>query len=845
MSRSSNPPSPKNKERKPALVSRGEMSAAAPEVLKRAAWCRPGPAKEMELRKTKAYLEKVLEESADAISIVNRQGYFIRWNKKAEELMGYSFEEIRHLHFSQLYAYPEEMEEMLQKLRRDGFVRQYGIHLRKKDGTVAPFELSISLLRNDNQEVEGSICISRDLSDLKKALVAVEEANRHLKEEIAERRRVEAELLRAKEEWELTFDAVPDLISILDQNQNILNLNRAMAERLGLAKDKAQGCKCYEVVHGTTAPPPFCPFAQMAADRRPRSLEVFEVKWGAHFQIYLSPLRSDDGKFLGGVHVIRDITPKKQAEAAKKEQFLFLETLLDTIPSPIFYKDAAGRYLGCNRAFEKFLGRSREELLGKTVYEVAPPELAKQYAEMDRELLSRLGEQVYESRVRSADGTVHEVIFYKASFPKADGRVGGLVGVILDITQRKETEEELRRANQEIEQLFASIPFMMLGLTTEGRIWHWNPEAERLLWPNKPPTPGKPLKDCALTWEWDKVQAGLEKCCQTKQPVRVEDLRYQRGDGREGFLGLTFSPIRGDDGRLLGIILLGRDITDRRLLEAQLAQAQKLEAIGQLAAGIAHEINTPIQFVGDNTRFLKEAFEDLGRLLQEYDRLRQAVEQGEEAVEPAARVARLIREVDLDYLSTEIPQAIAQTLEGVERVATIVRAMKDFSHPGPKEKRPVNLNKAIVNTITVARNEWKYVAEMVTRLDPDLPLVTCLPDEINQVLLNLIINAAQAIGEVVDRGKGEKGRITVTSQSDGDWVEIRIADTGPGIPENIRSRIFDPFFTTKEVGKGTGQGLSLAHAVIVERHKGNLFFETEVGKGTTFIIRLPRGKPAS
>lgn len=790
----------------------------------------------------KSYLEKVLEESAEAIGVVNRQGYFVWWNKKAEELLGYTAAEVKKFHYSALYPDQEEMQRMLQQLRLEGAVRQYEVLLRKKDGTVAPFELSISLLRNEHQEVEGSICISRDLSDLKRAIQQAKEANRRLTEEIAARRQAQEALLRAKEEWELTFDAVPDMIAILDREQNLIRLNRSMAARMALDKETARGRKCYELVHGTPAPPAYCPFAGLAAGEGPHSVEVFDVRWSSYFHISLSPLYDQDRNLIGGVHIIRDITERKRAEAALTEQFLFLETLLDTIPNPIFYKDAAGRYLGCNRAFEKFLGHSRTDLLGKTVYDVAPPQLARKYEEMDRRLLETLREQSYEAQVQAGDGSIREVIFYKASFPKADGQVGGLVGVILDITHRKEIEEELRRTTKEIEQLFSSIPFMMLGLTPEGRLWHWNPEAERLLWSGQPPVSGSLLQDCPLSWEWDRVLSGLQQCRQTVQPVRVEDIRYQREDGKEGFLGLTFSPIQGEDGRLLGMILLGRDITDRRLLEAQLAQAQKLESIGQLAAGIAHEINTPIQFVGDNTRFLKEAFGDLLRLLQEYEQLRRELDQGRDIREQAAQVARLSQEVDLEYLTAEIPQAIAQTLEGVERVAKIVRAMKDFSHPGPKEMTPVDLNKAIENTLTVARNEWKYVAEVITDLDPELPLVACLPDEFNQVLLNLIINAAQAIDEKVDRQKGEKGLIAITTRSDGEWVEIRIRDTGPGIPEKIRSRIFDPFFTTKEVGKGTGQGLAIAHAVVVEKHQGSITFETEVGRGTTFIIRLPRGR---
>jgi signal transduction histidine kinase len=200
----------------------------------------------------------------------------------------------------------------------------------------------------------------------------------------------------------------------------------------------------------------------------------------------------------------------------------------------------------------------------------------------------------------------------------------------------------------------------------------------------------------------------------------------------------------------------------------------------------------------------------------------------------------IVAEADLEYVTTEIPKALQQSLDGTERVGNIVRAMKDFSHPGTAEKKPIDLNKAIESTVTVARNEWKYVADLVLNLDPTLPPVACLPGELNQVILNLLVNAAHAIGTVAGKAEGAKGTITITTRMQEDWIEIQIADTGTGIPESARDKIFDPFFTTKEVGKGTGQGLAMAHDVIVKKHGGTLTFETEMGKGTTFIIQLPR-----
>ncbi len=289
---------------------------------------------------------------------------------------------------------------------------------------------------------------------------------------------------------------------------------------------------------------------------------------------------------------------------------------------------------------------------------------------------------------------------------------------------------------------------------------------------------------------------------------------------------------------------LRREIGERRLLHAQLVQAQKLESIGQLAAGIAHEINTPIQYIGDNTHFLSDAFGDLRRVLESHERLLTAHKDDALTAEQFAEAEALIAAVDMAYLNDEVPRAVEQTLQGVSHVAHIVRAVKEFSHPGQAKKTPVDLNHAIENTITIARNEWKYVAEVVTDLDASLPPVPCLPGELNQVLLNLLVNAAQAIDESGAAETGRKGTISVRTRRLDDHAEVRVGDTGGGIAESIRCRIFDPFFTTKPVGKGTGQGLAIAHAVVVKKHGGTITFETEVGRGTTFIIRLPLAEEA-
>jgi PAS domain S-box-containing protein len=309
------------------------------------------------------------------------------------------------------------------------------------------------------------------------------------------------------------------------------------------------------------------------------------------------------------------------------------------------------------------------------------------------------------------------------------------------------------------------------------------------------------------------------------------DLRQHRlasGDVRQ--MELATHPIEFD-GRICTLVL-AIDVTERKILEDQLKQAQKLESIGQLAAGIAHEINTPIQYIGDNTTFIAEAFRDLSGVFAAY---RTA---GTDPVDLAA-AAGAAEAADIDYLLEEGPRALEQTLVGVGHVARIVKAMKEFAHPGTAEKSLIDLNRALETVVTVARNEWKYVAEVVTHLVPNAPLVRGLPGELNQVFLNLLVNAAHAVKAGNKAAPDTKGTIIVTTHFLGNVAEVRIADSGCGIPEGIRGRIYDQFFTTKPVGEGTGQGLAIAHAVVVKQHGGGLSFETEMGKGTTFIVRLP------
>lgn len=395
-------------------------------------------------------------------------------------------------------------------------------------------------------------------------------------------------------------------------------------------------------------------------------------------------------------------------------------------------------------------------------------------------------------------------------------------------------QTEVRRYDLLVDEALDGI----ITIWSDNTIELFNPEAQRLFGYSFDEVQGRDIRELALTDPSERrglhYEAGLRQHIGGRG---VRELIGQRRDGTSFWLELTARPVSLGERDALTMIV--RDISQRRQLEKQLRHAQKMESIGQLAAGVAHEINTPIQYVCHNTRFLKDSFGDLVGLLEKWSAVGRLLESTTD--EPLAQALSAIREAeaeaDFAYLCEEIPPALEQSLEGASRVARIVAAMKRYSHPGGRGKEPTDLNGAIESTALVTNNEWKYVTRMELDLASDLPVVHCNVNELNQVLVNLIVNASHA---VATRHKtASEGLIRIATAKTEEGVRISVTDNGCGIPESVQTKIFDPFFTTKSLGIGTGQGLALAYGVITEQHGGRIEFETAEGVGTTFHIHLP------
>jgi PAS domain S-box-containing protein len=536
----------------------------------------------------------------------------------------------------------------------------------------------------------------------------------------------------------------------------------------------------------------------------------------------------------------------RQAHTTQDKERRMLRALIDNVPDFMYVKDVESRFVVANAHLARVVGvKTTEELLGKTDFDYYSRELASAFYE-DEQNIIRSGKPLYNREEKGVDESGNETHILTTKVPILDGNghVIGIAGVGHDIGARKKMENALREAEQKYRGIFDNAVVGIFQSTPGGRFLSVNSSLSFSAGYDSPEEMISSITDIGEQFYVDKKRREQFIFLMNKLGgVTNFDCEVFRKDGSKIWMAMSVRAIR-QNGAVVRYEGMCEDITERNLLRQQLFQAQKLESVGQLAAGIAHEINTPTQYIGDNVRFLKDAFQDLTSLLSNYERLLLAAKDNTLSGVTIQEVSEAVDRADTGYLLEEIPKAIGQTLEGVTRVSTLVSAMKEFSHPGTKEKILLDLNHAINSTITVARNEWKYVAELKTDFDPLLPPVACLPGEFNQVILNLIVNAAHAIADVLPKNGSGLGKITVQTRNFPEWAEIRIQDTGSGIPEKVQSRIFDPFFTTKEIGKGTGQGLAIARSVVVDKHGGSIHFETKEGKGTTFIIRLPHNGKA-
>lgn len=755
---------------------------------------------------------RILASAPDVAWTSDRHGRTIYISPKVQSVLGYTKEEIynggEHLRMGCIHpadfgrvhqAYEALFEQQIR------FQEEY--RLRRKDGVWIWVQDRASSTHEENgvRYADGFLC------------------------EITQRKEAEAELRFQTAFLEAQANSTIDGILVVDprgrsllQNRRFDDMFKIPANLLSVKEDgKMLG---YVVTLIKDAAAFLARVDYLYKHPHETSRDEIELKDGTFLDRYSSPVIDKEGVYYGRIWIFRDITERKR----NQDELQQLSLAVEQSPVSVVITDPEGNISYVNRKFTECTGYSREQVEGKN------PRILNSGVERP-ELFRELWSTIKQGRVwhgELCNKKKSGEIFWEAAtitpITNPKGIITHFLAVKEDITDRRRSERDLRLTQFSVDHASDAIQW----LDTDGHIVYVNQSScgtlkrtrEQLLGLSIPDiSPTLPKETWEAIWAQLKTRGSMtfesqfQTAAETILPVEIS-ANYLKFDGQE--YCFTFA----------------RDISERRVLEGQLRQAQKLEGIGHLAAGIAHEINTPTQFVTDNLTFLRDSWSAAYELLEQY---RGAIRAAGETVpaDTAAALKASEQKCDLEFIAAEVPRAIDQSLDGAHRVACIVRAMKEFSHPDSAEKTATDLNRAIESTITVARNEWKYVSEIVMEFDETLPPVVCYPGDINQVVLNLIVNAAHAIKEKVK--ESEKGRITVRTRTDGDSVEISVKDTGAGIPAAIQGKVFDPFFTTKEVGKGTGQGLAFAYTVVVKKHGGKIWFETEVGEGTTFFINLP------
>jgi len=566
------------------------------------------------------------------------------------------------------------------------------------------------------------------------------------------------------------------------------------------------------------------------ADGTPSVLQLRGGRW-----LMSREYRTADG---GVVAVRTDITLLKTREEALNNLQRRYQLILDSAGDGIIGLDTQGRVSFANRAATDLLGLGSEILVGADYHTVVGSDgddnpVRSAYT-------AGRAQKVDDATFKHADGRLIQVEYLVAPILEQD-QVMGAVVVFRDVALRRlyertlaeqqqtlerqvaERTAELAASRQRLHSITENLFEGVLVVDQDGMTTFANSSAHAVL--ECGVIEGLPLDQVLRLDGQEFSQSALPTVMREGYPLRQDDSVFVTGAGRKLNVAFACSPLR-QSGQCVGAVISFRDIRQLKDAQQEALQASRLASVGQLAAGIAHEINTPIQYVGDNLRFVRDSVADMAQVL----------DLARDLLSTAPDFTSAWESADIDYLKDELPSALQQSLDGVGQVSRIVLSMKEFSHPGSTGKSMTDINRALDSTLTVSRNTWKHVAKLETDFAPDLPLVNCHAGEINQVFLNLIVNAAHAIEA---SGKPLPGTIRVsTSHKDG-FVRVSVKDSGTGISPAIMEKIFDPFFTTKSVGRGTGQGLAICLDVVKIKHGGKLEVNGNEGDGAEFVVTLP------
>ena len=639
------------------------------------------------------------------------------------------------------------------------------------------------------------------------------------------------------------LQGIPIPVFYEDVDRVILDCNKEFQDWVERPREEIVGKPIHEIL------PPYIREKWIASNPKEmasKGIQRFEIEYEKEdglvfYSVQKNNVQDGEGKIVGLTGTITDLTEYKRAIDKHLKEHQLIRTLIDILPAFIYAKDKDSKFLIANQVIAGYMGaKTPEELLGKSDFDFFPYKYAMKYFCDEQEVMNtgRPKINIEEKTSTTEDGGEMWLNTTKVPLRDHNSEIVGIVGSGIDITQRKILTDQLKEL-QEIVNNSRSCAFLLKS----NENWEVTFCTETVsLFGYEPQDFGKEGHKFLEIVHPEDAHQLREKTLEAfkgEQKTFTQEYRIKHKDG--GFIWVEdHKHLRkyDDEEEVYTFQSLITDISirhqyqeERNQMELQLRQSQKLEAVGQLAAGIAHEINTPIQFISDNLDFLSQSF---GEVLD-------FVSLSVDKYKADSRECPISKD-DVDYYVEEIPSAIKQSLEGANRVRNIVKAMKEFSHPGNGKVMLEDINTAIENTVIVAKNEWKYVADVELELAENMPMVPVDIGPFKQTILNLIVNASHTIEDRIAQGDFEKGKITIHTEIKGENAVVSVKDTGMGMPKKVAQRIFDPFFTTKEVGKGTGQGMSMAYDMIVRKLKGNLRFNTQEGVGTTFFIEIPLEK---
>jgi PAS domain S-box-containing protein len=783
------------------------------------------------VRESRDLLQDFLDNANDLIQSVASDGRFLFVNRAWRETLGYDETDLRSLTLIDIIhpEYRAHCKELFEQILKGESVRGVQTVFLAKDGREVTVE------GNVNSRIENG-----------KSVVT-----RAIFRDITKRKRAEEALRQNEAYFRSLIENALDIIAIVNADGTIRYESLSVERVLGYGPEELNGRNAFEWVHPddlVRTKQIFSEALQIPGATR-SAIFRFRHKDGSWRILEASGQNLLHDPAVDGIIInLRDITERKKAEEKLRESEERFRKIFEEGPLGMVMVDRDFRLMKVNETFAQMLGYTQDELTGKAFVDIThPDDISKDVALAEKVFRGEISYYRLEKRYLKKNREILWINLTASVIRDKEGNVLYGLGMVEDISERKHTELALLQSQEQTRLIIDTAYDAFVAIDAEGIVINWNPQAETVFgWP-RAEVIGRPLVETIIPMQYREAhRSGLQRFLATGEGSvlnrRIEITALHR-DGHEFPIEMTISPLCWRGTYTFNAFI--HDITERKQAEetlqkaykelkeaqAHLLQSEKMASLGQMAAGVAHEINNPVGFVSSNLRTLEEYMADLLQLIGGYESLLGAVERSDpEAVEgEKKRVRALSKQVDVGFLMEDLSRLVQQSLDGMERVRQIVQDLKEFSHVDRAERMRFNINQGIESTLNIVWNELKYKAEVIKELG-ELPELSCYPQQLNQVFMNLLVNAAQAMPQ--------KGKIWIRSYVTGDQVAVEIEDSGCGIPEENLKKIFDPFFTTKPVGKGTGLGLSVSYG-IVQKHKGKIEVESTVGKGTKFRVLLP------